>query len=129
MSTKRVTGLGGVFFKSDDPAALTEWYRKHLGIEGLFKWKSLDNPQADHPAQTVWSLFKKDTTYFAPSEKTFMLNYRVEDLEGLLKILRAEGVTIVGEIEATSYGKFGWIIDPEGNKIELWEPIDGGFDE
>jgi predicted enzyme related to lactoylglutathione lyase len=124
---KRVTGLGGVFFKAEDPKKLNEWYQKHLGVEGVFKWKDLDHPEATDPAQTVWSTFKKDTAYFAPSEKPFMFNYRVENLEELLKLLKAEGVVTVGEMESASYGKFAWIMDPEGNKIELWEPIDGGF--
>jgi predicted enzyme related to lactoylglutathione lyase len=124
---KRVTGLGGVFFKSEDPKKLNEWYKKHLGVEGIFKWNDLDHPEAAEPAQTVWSTFKKDSTYFAPSEKPFMFNYRVENLEELLRLLKAEGVVTVGEMETHSYGKFGWIMDPEGNKIELWEPVDGGF--
>jgi hypothetical protein len=124
---KRVTGLGGVFFKSENPKELNSWYQKHLGIGGLFKWNDLEKPDAKEPAQTIWSPFKNDTTYFSPSEKPFMLNYRVENLVELLNVLREEGIQIVGEIEEHSYGKFGWIMDPEGNKIELWEPIDDGF--
>ncbi|MBT1704788.1 VOC family protein [Chryseosolibacter indicus] len=122
---KRVTGIGGIFFKSEDPKKLTEWYNTHLGIEGVFKWKDIDNTESEHPAQTIWSPFKKDTTYFTPSEKPFMFNYRVENLTELLAVLKEEGVQVVGEIETYPYGKFGWILDPEGNKIELWEPIDG----
>ena len=87
----------------------------------------LDNKEAKVPALTAWSPFKNDTTYFSPSEKQFMFNYRVENLVELLKVLKEEGVTIVGEIEEFPYGKFGWIMDPEGNKIELWEPKDEGF--
>lgn len=121
---KRVTGLGGVFFKSEDPKKLSAWYKDHLGIEGIFKWKATDHPEGQEPAQTIWSPFKQDTGYFAPSDKPFMFNYRVENLEALLLALKDEGVTVVGEVEEHPYGKFGWIMDPEGNKIELWEPKD-----
>lgn len=129
---KRVTGLGGVFFKTADPKKLKEWYGKHLGLPvddygASFRWIDLDNKEAKVPALTAWSPFKNDTTYFSPSEKQFMFNYRVENLVELLKVLKEEGVTIVGEIEEFPYGKFGWIMDPEGNKIELWEPKDEGF--
>jgi catechol 2,3-dioxygenase-like lactoylglutathione lyase family enzyme len=103
------------------------WYARHLGVPEIFQWHDVDKPDAKVPAQTIWSPFKQDTAYFAPSEKPFMLNYRVENLKALLDTLRAEGVTVVGEMEEHSYGKFGWIMDPEGNKIELWEPIDDGF--
>lgn len=121
---KRVTGIGGIFFKSENPKAIKEWYAKHLGVGEVFKWHEVDNVKPEQPAQTVWSPFKKDTDYFAPSEKQFMLNYRVENLEELMKVLKSEGVQQVGEIQSFSYGKFGWILDPEGNKIELWEPVD-----
>lgn len=121
---KRVTGLGGVFFKSENPKAIKEWYSKHLGIDGIFQWYNTDNVNAENPAQTVWNPFKKDTDYFAPSEKPFMFNYRVENLEELMKVLKEESVQQVGEIQSFPYGKFGWILDPDGNKIELWEPID-----
>jgi len=129
---KRVTGIGGIFFKSEDPKRIKEWYGKHLGFNVTdwgcsFLWKELGNTEAAAPARTEWSPFSKDTTYFQPSEKPFMFNYRVENLVELIKVLREEGVTIVGEIEEFPYGKFGWILDPEGNKIELWEPIDSGF--
>jgi predicted enzyme related to lactoylglutathione lyase len=129
---KRVTGLGGVFFKCDDPANVKSWYEKHLGMKGdqwgfSFQWKELDKPDASVPATTAWSPFKKDSTYFNPSEKPFMFNYRVENLVELLKVLKDEGVQIVGEMEEHPYGRFGWIMDPEGNKIELWEPKDDGF--
>jgi len=124
---KRVTGIGGMFFKSDDPKKLREWYGNHLGLEinewgSTFSW--IDPRTPDKKASTQWSPFEKDTKYFAPSDKPFMFNYRVENLVELLKLLREEGVTIVGEIEEASYGKFAWIMDPEGNKIELWEPVD-----
>lgn len=121
---KRVTGIGGVFFKSEDPQQLKAWYQKHLEVGEVFQWTDLNQPDAKAPAQTIWSPFKNDTTYFAPSEKPFMFNYRVHDLSALLQVLREEGVTIVGEVQEFPYGKFAWILDPEGNKIELWEPID-----
>lgn len=129
---KRVTGIGGIFFKTEDPKKLKEWYGKHLGFDVTewgctFQWKDLNRPEATIPARTEWSPFEKGTTYFQPSEKPFMFNYRVENLVELLKVLKEEGVTIVGEIQEYPYGKFGWVMDPEGNKIELWEPIDGGF--
>lgn len=129
---KRVTGIGGIFFKSEDPKKIKEWYKKHLGFETTdwgcsFLWKDLNNPDAKASARTEWSPFKNDTDYFQPSEKPFMFNYRVENLVELLAALKEEGVTIVGEIQEFPYGKFAHIMDPEGNKIELWEPIDGGF--
>ncbi|MCF8236095.1 MAG: hypothetical protein K9G67_14005 [Bacteroidales bacterium] len=124
---KRVTGVGGVFFKAENPEGLKDWYHDHLGIESdlyghLFKWREHDNP--DQIGSTTWAPFTDKTEYFKPSEKQFMINYRVENLEKLMDLLREEGVEIVGEIESYPYGKFGWIMDPEGNKIELWEPVD-----
>lgn len=129
---KRVTGLGGVFFKTTDPKKMKEWYGKHLGLPvdeygASFRWFDVNDKEAKVPALTAWSPFKNDTTYFAPSEKPFMFNYRVENLVELLKVLKEEGVQVVGEVEEFSYGKFAWIMDPEGNKIELWEPKDDGF--
>lgn len=129
---KRVTGLGGVFFKTTDPKKMKEWYGKHLGLPvdeygASFRWIDINDKEAKVPALTAWSPFKEDTTYFAPSEKPFMFNYRVENLVELLKVLKEEGVQVVGEVEEFSYGKFAWIMDPEGNKIELWEPKDDGF--
>ncbi|WP_281170569.1 VOC family protein [Flavobacterium filum] len=120
--------MGGFFFKANDAKKLVEWYGKHLGLKtdqygSTFWWK--DNNGND--CSTQWSPFSEDTTYFSPSEKQFMQNFRVENLEALLENLKQEGVTIVGEIETYDYGKFGWILDPEGNKIELWEPIDKAF--
>lgn len=126
---KRVTGIGGVFFKTDDPKKMKEWYSKHLGVGEIFKWLEVTNPNASSPAQTIWSPFKQDTTYFAPSEKPFMFNYRVENLVELLTILKEEGIEQVGEVQEVPYGKFAWIMDPENNKIELWEPIDDDFDQ
>ena len=127
---KRVTGLGGVFFKCENPRSILEWYNKHLGIspvgEGsIFEWLQRDFP--GERGHTVWGPFEKSSRYFHPSNKEFMINYRVENLESLLDQLREEGVKVVGEIEKYDYGKFGWIMDPEGNKIELWEPNDESF--
>lgn len=127
---KRVTGLGGVFFRTKDPEKLKQWYSDHLGIKtdqygASFTW---GKPNGEN-GYTVWGTFKEDTKYFDPSKKELMINYRVENLEELLKVLKEEGVTIVGEMEVYEYGKFGWIMDPEGNKIELWEPVDKVFDK
>lgn len=121
---KRVTGLGGVFFKSDDNKKLYQWYKKHLDINftdwgGHFKWRDLNE---DKVCYTAWSIFKEDTKYLDPSTKGMMINYRVDNLEALMKILEEEGVQIVGDMEVSEYGKFGWVMDPDGNKIELWEP-------
>ena len=125
---KRVTGLGGFFFKTKNPDKIKKWYGKHLGLPVddygcTIWWKD----KLGKDCSTQWSPFKEDTKYFSPSEKQFMMNFRVENLEELLVTLKKEGVTIVGEIEKYDYGKFGWILDPEGNKIELWEPVDSAF--
>jgi predicted enzyme related to lactoylglutathione lyase len=123
---KRVTGIGGIFFKSKDPDKAREWYREHLGIESdgssgaSFLWREADN--VDQEGMTLWSAFPDDTRYFDPSTAPFMINYRVANLEWLLEQLRAEGVTVDPKVEDTEYGKFAWIMDPEGNRIELWEP-------
>lgn len=121
-----------MFFKSENPKSLRAWYETHLGMPmeswgSVFRWIDPDKPNAKEHASTSWSAFEKDTGYFSPSEKPFMFNYRVEDLDELLKTLRAEGVYVFDKIEDYPYGKFGWIMDPEGNKIELWEPKDDGF--
>ncbi|MGB5554088.1 MAG: VOC family protein [Flavobacteriaceae bacterium] len=125
---KRVTGLGGIFFKSKDPDAMKQWYNSHLGLPTdqygcTFWWKDKEG----NDCSTQWSPMNEDTKYFKPSEKQFMMNFRVENLVELVKVLKQEGVTVVGEIEEFDYGKFGWILDPEGNKLELWEPIDNAF--
>ena len=122
---KRVTGLGGFFFKSDNPEKLRAWYETHLGIKAekhgtMFEWRDKDNP--DRTGMTIWSVFPGATKYFNPSNSPFMINYRVANLRELMDTLRKEGVTVAGEIEEADYGKFAWIMDPEGNKIELWEP-------
>ena len=124
---KRVTGLGGIFYKVKDPEAHKIWYRKHLGIEsdqygGKFTWRKDENP--DEQGITAWSPFPSDTKYFDPSKQEFMINYRVDDLESLMTELKKEGVEVAGEMEVYEYGKFAWIIDPDGYKVELWEPID-----
>jgi predicted enzyme related to lactoylglutathione lyase len=126
---KRVTGIGGIFFKAEDPQKIKDWYRKHLGFETTewgcsFFWKEVDAADTKPPARTEWSPFKQTSEYFLPSEKSFMFNYRVENLKKLIAVLKEEGVTIVGDMEEHPYGKFAWIMDPEGNKIELWEPVD-----
>lgn len=126
---KRVTGIGGIFFKSSDPKALGAWYKTHLGIDvqewggAAFRWKSEENP--DGAGTTAWTPFSADTNYFAPSASPFMINYRVHDLHALLAALRAEGVHVEDKVEESEYGKFGWIVDPEGNKVELWQPPTG----
>lgn len=129
-SMKRVTGIGGIFFKAQEPDKLREWYAKHLGFKtneygSLFEWRSTDAPE--RKGYTQWTTFSEKTKYFAPSEKQFMINYRVENLEKLVTLLREAGVTVVDEIETFEYGKFVHIMDPEGNKIELWEPVDVVF--
>jgi phosphoglycerate dehydrogenase-like enzyme/predicted enzyme related to lactoylglutathione lyase len=128
IAEKRVTGIGGVFFKSENSKELVAWYGKHLGLKtdaygSTFWWKDAQG----NDCSTQWSPFAADTNYFEPSQKQFMQNFRVHDLEKLLEKLKQEGVTIIGEMESYDYGKFGWILDLEGNKIELWEPIDSAF--
>lgn len=129
---KRVTGIGGIFFKCKDPEKTKEWYRKHLGIKsgrhgGTFEWRHSED--ASKKGFTAWGPFSRDTDYFEPGEKEFMYNYRVVDLEKLLEVLKKEGVEVVGEIEEYDYGKFGWIMDPDGQKIELWEPNDEVYEK
>jgi predicted enzyme related to lactoylglutathione lyase len=121
-----IIGLGGVFIKSADPKALADWYQQRLGINfngQVYTDFSFTGPDGKpSPGSNVLSFFKSDSPYFAPSEKPVMLNLRVEGLMEFLQQLKANGVTIVGEPLDEEYGKFGWILDPEGNKIELWEP-------
>jgi lactoylglutathione lyase len=121
---KRVTGIGGIFFKSQNPDAAREWYAKHLGLTNnkygtIFEWRDAENPEKT--GQTVWCAFSQTSKHFDPSTKQFMVNFRVENLEWLLGELKKEGVTVVGELQGDEYGKFAHIMDPEGNKIELWE--------
>jgi predicted enzyme related to lactoylglutathione lyase len=132
LPTERVTGIGGVFFKSRDPAALREWYRAHLGIDhepddgAMFRWR--DDQRTGGPevaGSTTWSIFDDRSGYFDPSAARFMVNYRVSDLDRMLTQLRAAGVTVDDHVEASEYGRFGWAMDPEGNRLELWEPPPG----
>ena len=127
---KKVTGIGGIFFKTPDPAKIKDWYHKNLGLVvdaygSPFEFRNANEPDQINYLQ--WSPFKDDTTYFEPSKKEFMINYRVADLEALVVALKKEGVTICDEIESFDYGKFVHIMDPDGNKIELWEPVDQVF--
>ena len=128
---KRVTGLGGIFFKADDSQKLQRWYKEHLGLDAfvldpasddtvVFHWREKDHPE--RLGYTLWAPFREDTRYFQPSEKPFMINFRVDNLEKLLPILQEEGVEIVEGIKELKQGKFAWIMDPDGNKVELWEP-------
>jgi predicted enzyme related to lactoylglutathione lyase len=126
---KRVTGIGGVFFHAKDPAALGAWYKTHLGVDvqpwggAAFEWSDA----AGNPVKgtTAWSLFPATTKHFEPSTAPFMVNYRVADLDALLAALRAEGCNVLDKTDDSEYGKFGWVMDPEGNKVELWQPPEG----
>jgi predicted enzyme related to lactoylglutathione lyase len=124
----KVTGIGGIFFFSDNPKETKEWYTKNLGIEvnewGSSSFESRDINKPDEINSLQWSPFKKGDEYFAPSKKEFMINYRVQNIEGLVKKLKANGVTILDNIATYDYGKFIHIMDEDGNKIELWEPAD-----
>jgi predicted enzyme related to lactoylglutathione lyase len=124
---KRVTGLGGLFFKVNDPKAMYEWYEKHLGVQSepggagaMFYWRDAAEP--DKTGFTVWAIFPPDTQYFAPSSAPFMMNFSVENLDASLQALKEEGVAIDPKVEEYDYGKFAWITDPESNRVELWEP-------
>ena len=124
---KKVTGIGGVFFKCKDPKTMKDWYTDKLGLPitpygATFEWREDEDPEKK--GSTSWSVFEDKTKYFEPSTKEYMINYRVENLEWLAEELRKDGVTIVDQIETYPYGKFLHILDPEGNKIELWEPVD-----
>lgn len=121
----RVTGVGGIFFKSRDPRALSDWYKRHLGITPAadgnvaFEWRDKEHPE--RVGMTIWAPFSQDTKYFAPSTAPFMINYRVHDLQALVAELRREGVAVDGPDES-EFGRFAWVMDPEGNRCELWEP-------
>jgi catechol 2,3-dioxygenase-like lactoylglutathione lyase family enzyme len=123
---KRVTGIGGVFFKAKNALELREWYRVHLGIDvqpwggASFDWQGPDNETG--VGTTAWAMFEHIAPSFAPSTANFMINYRVEDLHALLKALRAEGCNVDDKVDESEAGKFGWVMDPEGNRIELWQP-------
>src|SRR5659263_86673 len=121
---RRATSLGGIFFKCENPEKIKEWYKNHLGLQTddygtSFEWRQTENP--DKKGFTIWSPFSDNSDYFEPSEKDFMINLRVENLEELVEMLIGEGIPILGEIKTYPYGKFAHILDPEGNKIELWE--------
>lgn len=122
----KVMGLGGVFIKAENPEQLASWYQKYLGIDfnnttySVLHWSEDTAPASQK--YSVFTFFKKSTEYFKPSEKECMINLRVDNLAGLLENLRSEGVTVLDHTEQGDYGNFGWIIDPEGNKLELWEP-------
>jgi predicted enzyme related to lactoylglutathione lyase len=126
---RRVTGIGGIFFHAEDPVALRAWYQRHLGIDvqewggTAFTWTD----EAGKPAggMTVWSIAAADSKQFAPSTSPFMVNYRVEDLASLLQALREEGCNVLEKTDDSEFGKFGWVVDPEGNKVELWQPPPG----
>ncbi len=129
---KRVTGIGGVFFKTKDPQKTRDWYQKHLGLETdaygtSFEWRQAED--ANKKGFTAWSPFQENTDYFGKSEQEYMVNYRVENLEFLVDELRKEGVEIVDEIQSFEYGKFVHIKDVEGKRVELWEPVDEEYDK
>jgi len=128
----RVTGLGGIFFKTKDPDKAKEWYAKHLGLAtspygSSFEFRNAYRPDEINYLQ--WSPFKEDTDYFNPSEKEFMINYRVQNIDALVEKLKLDGVVVLDDVETYDYGKFVHIMDHEGNKIELWEPVDKVFTE
>lgn len=126
---ERVTGIGGVFLRASDLDALLTWYRDHLGLEPefesgtVFRWRDPNDPE--RPGTTTWALFPADSDYFGPLSASFMVNYRVRDLDAMLDQLRRAGVEVDEQIEVMEYGRFGWATDPEGNRFELWEPADG----
>lgn len=118
----KVTGIGGIFFKSRDPKALGEWYAKHLDM-AIEEWGGVRfDDDAGRLGYTVWCPFSADTDYFAPSVHPYMINFRVDDLDGMLAKLRAGGVTVDERVEESEFGRFGWVMDPEGTRIELWQP-------
>ena len=122
----RVVGIGGIFIKARDSATLREWYRRHLGMDiqewggMVFAWSRADGPGGD--GNTTWSIFEEGSSYFAPSSQRFMVNYIVKDLRAVLGALRSEGCEVDEKTQESEYGKFGWVMDPEGNRLELWEP-------
>jgi predicted enzyme related to lactoylglutathione lyase len=127
---KRVTGIGGIFFSANDPVALRAWYQRHLGIDvqpwggTAFRWT--DAAGHPTPGTTVWSIGAADGDSFAPGKSSFVINYRVEDLAAVLQALRDEGCEVLDKMmDDADYGKFGWVLDPEGNKVELWQPPAG----
>ena len=123
---KRVTGIGGIFFKAREPEVLRDWYKKHLGIDvqvwggTAFTWSNEERVPVS--GSTIWSIVPSNSDQFSPGEAPFMVNYRVENLHTLIQALRDEGCKVLEKTEDSEFGKFGWVIDPEGNKVELWEP-------
>ncbi|MBN1633586.1 MAG: VOC family protein [Ignavibacteria bacterium] len=125
----KVKGIGGIFFRTKNPGRTRKWYRDNLGIESenygyCFQWREKDN--MDKEQYTVWTPFPNSTKYFSPSRREFMINFIVDNLFETLYELKEKGVEVLPEIEQSEFGKFGWIIDPDGVKIELWEPLEGG---
>ena len=121
LTMARITGIGGVFFKTADPAALSKWYRDVLGFP-VEEWGGAQLMAKGGPPYSVWSPFKADTTYFEPSTASFMINFAVDDLDGFLTMLAARGVTPLKRDDSDPAGRFAWILDPAGNKLELWQP-------
>ena len=123
---ERVTGIGGIFFKASDPKALAAWYERHLGVPietwggATFKFREMEDPEREN--YLVWTPFKSDTKYFDPSRSPFMVNFRVKNLDAMLTQLREAGVEVDARVEESEFGRFGWCMDPEGNRLELWEP-------
>jgi predicted enzyme related to lactoylglutathione lyase len=127
---ENISGIGGIFFKARDAKALGAWYRDNLGVQMMpgmemsqILWREHEDPTKE--GSTVWAVFPATTKYFAPSDASFMINYRVRDLDRMLEQLRAAGARIEGEVAEDDNGKFAWVVDPEGNKIELWQPKEG----
>ena len=125
----RSTGIGGIFFKARDPQALADWYARHLGLplndqgNALLRWRAHDAPEK--AGSTTWAPFPSGTDYFGPGGASFMINYRVDDLDGIVAQLRAAGVAVEDHVETSEYGRFAWARDPDGNRIELWQPAEG----
>ena len=126
---KRATGIGGIFFKAKDAPSLQAWYKEHLGVDvqswggASFDWADADGKPV--AGTTAWQINPQESSHFAPSSASFMVNYRVADLHALIKALKEEGCNVLEKVDDSEYGKFGWVIDPEGNKVELWEPPQG----
>jgi predicted enzyme related to lactoylglutathione lyase len=129
MAMTRVTGIGGIFFKAKNPTAMRAWYQRHLAIDvqewggAAFAWADSDGKPVG--GMTVWSIAPEESNQFAPSSAAFMVNYRVEDLQAVVAALKAEGCNVLDDSSDSEYGKFAWVIDPEGNKVELWQPPAG----
>jgi len=129
-NTPKVTGIGGIFFQAQNPQEIKEWYGKNLGLAiddygSAFEFRNANRPSEINYLR--WSPFDQSTDYFQPSDKPFMINYRVQNIDALVEQLKQNGVTVLGEIQAYDYGKFAHIMDPEGNKLELWEAVDSVF--